>query len=60
MPGMDADHLAIVAALRKIPADQRMAIVLHRLVVKGPPDLFAVVGHGKVPQDGTAHGGLAS
>jgi len=27
--GMEPDHLAVVAALRKISADQRMAIVLH-------------------------------
>lgn len=27
--GMNPDHLAIVAALRKIPADQRLAIVLY-------------------------------
>jgi DNA-directed RNA polymerase specialized sigma24 family protein len=27
--GMNPDHLAVVAALRKIPADQRLAIVLY-------------------------------
>src|SRR3984957_15136852 len=27
--GMSPDHLAVVAALRKIPADQRLAIVLY-------------------------------
>lgn len=27
--GLNPDHIAVVAALRKIPADQRLAIVLH-------------------------------
>ncbi|WP_194900033.1 SigE family RNA polymerase sigma factor [Catenulispora pinisilvae] len=30
-PGTSPDHLALVAALREIPADQRRAIVLHHL-----------------------------
>ena len=29
VPGMNPDHIAVTAALRKISADQRMAIVLH-------------------------------
>jgi RNA polymerase sigma-70 factor (sigma-E family) len=29
VPGMNPDHLAVVAALRRISADQRLAIVLH-------------------------------
>lgn len=29
VPGMNEDHIAVVAALRKISADQRLAIVLH-------------------------------
>jgi RNA polymerase sigma-70 factor (sigma-E family) len=29
IPGMSADHLALVAALRRISADQRLAIVLY-------------------------------
>ena len=32
VPGMNPDHLAVVAALRKISADQRLAIVLHHYV----------------------------
>jgi RNA polymerase sigma-70 factor (ECF subfamily) len=28
VPGMDPEHIAVIAALRRIPADQRMAIVL--------------------------------
>jgi RNA polymerase sigma-70 factor, ECF subfamily len=31
-PGADPDYVAIVAALRRIPAEQRRAIVLHHLV----------------------------
>ncbi|MEZ0106826.1 RNA polymerase sigma-70 factor (ECF subfamily) [Catenulispora sp. EB89] len=31
-PGTSPDRLALVAALREIPADQRRAIVLHHLV----------------------------
>lgn len=29
VPGMNPDHIAVIAALRKISAEQRMAIVLH-------------------------------
>jgi RNA polymerase sigma-70 factor (ECF subfamily) len=32
IPGADPDYVAIVAALRRIPAEQRRAIVLHHLV----------------------------
>ncbi|WP_405865850.1 MULTISPECIES: SigE family RNA polymerase sigma factor [unclassified Streptomyces] len=32
VPGADPDYVAIVAALRRIPAEQRRAIVLHHLV----------------------------
>jgi RNA polymerase sigma-70 factor, ECF subfamily len=32
LPGVSADYVAIVAALRHIPADQRQAIVLYHLV----------------------------
>ena len=32
VPGAGADYVAIVAALRRIPAEQRRAIVLHHLV----------------------------
>ena len=31
-PGASPDRLALVAALREIPAEQRRAIVLHHLV----------------------------
>jgi len=32
VPGTSADYVAVVAALRRIPAEQRRAIVLHHLV----------------------------
>ena len=32
LPGVSADYVAIVAALRQIPFEQRQAIVLHHLV----------------------------
>lgn len=32
VPGLDADHVALVAALRKVNGEQRRAIVLHHLV----------------------------
>jgi RNA polymerase sigma-70 factor (ECF subfamily) len=32
VPGAGPDYVAIVAALRRIPAEQRRAIVLHHLV----------------------------
>lgn len=32
LPGLNPDHLALMAALRRISADQRRAIVLHYLV----------------------------
>lgn len=31
-PAIDPDHVAVVAALRKLPADQRRAVVLHHLL----------------------------
>lgn len=32
VPPLDPDHVALVAALRTLPADQRRAVVLHHLV----------------------------
>ncbi|HYN93459.1 MAG TPA: SigE family RNA polymerase sigma factor [Pilimelia sp.] len=32
VPGLSPDHVALVAALRRLPDDQRRAIVLHHLV----------------------------
>lgn len=32
VPGASPDHVALIAALRRIPAEQRRAIVLHHLV----------------------------
>ena len=32
VPPLDPDHVALVAALRRLPVDQRRAIVLHHLI----------------------------
>jgi len=32
VPGLGPDHVALVEALRQVPADQRRAMVLHYLV----------------------------
>lgn len=32
VPPLDPDHVALVAALRRLPAEQRRAVVLHHLV----------------------------
>ncbi len=32
VPPLDPDHVALVTALRRLPADQRRAIVLHHLI----------------------------
>jgi RNA polymerase sigma-70 factor (ECF subfamily) len=32
VPGLNADHVAVVAALRQLPEAQRRAIVLHHMV----------------------------
>jgi RNA polymerase sigma-70 factor (ECF subfamily) len=42
--GMNADHLAIVAALRKISADQRLAIVLYHFAGLSIEEIAREVG----------------
>ena len=42
--GLDPDHVAIVAALRTIPADQRRVIVLHHLVGLTVAEISAETG----------------
>jgi RNA polymerase sigma-70 factor (sigma-E family) len=41
--GLSPDHVALVAALRKIPADQRRVIVLHHLVGLSVAEISAEV-----------------
>jgi DNA-directed RNA polymerase specialized sigma24 family protein len=41
---MSPDHLAIVAALRKIPADQRLAIVLYHYANLSVGEIAAETG----------------
>lgn len=42
--GMNPDHLAVVAALRKISADQRLAIVLHHYAGLSIEEISAETG----------------
>jgi RNA polymerase sigma-70 factor (sigma-E family) len=42
--GLGTDHVALVAALRKISADQRRVIVLHHLVGLSVEEISAEVG----------------
>ena len=42
--GMSPDHIAVVAALRKIPADQRMAIVLYHYAGLSIEEISAETG----------------
>jgi RNA polymerase sigma-70 factor (ECF subfamily) len=42
--GLSPDHVALVHALRQIPADQRRAIVLHHLVGLSVAEISAEVG----------------
>jgi RNA polymerase sigma-70 factor (ECF subfamily) len=42
--GLDPDHVAIVEALRRIPADQRRVIVLHHLVGLSVAEISAETG----------------
>ena len=44
VPGLNPDHLALVAALRKISADQRQSIVLHHLVGLSVEEIAAETG----------------
>jgi RNA polymerase sigma-70 factor (ECF subfamily) len=44
MDGLSPDHVALVHALRQIPADQRRAIVLHHLVGLSVGDIAHEVG----------------
>jgi RNA polymerase sigma-70 factor (ECF subfamily) len=44
VPGLNPDHIALIAALRKISADQRMAIVLHHYVGLSVEEIAAETG----------------
>ena len=44
VPGLNPDHPALVAALRKISADQRQPLVLHHLVGLSVDEIAAEVG----------------
>jgi RNA polymerase sigma-70 factor (sigma-E family) len=44
VPGLNPDHLALVAALRRISADQRESIVLHHLVGLSVEEIAAQTG----------------
>ncbi len=44
VPGMNPDHLAVVAALRRISADQRVAIVLHHYAGLSIEEIAAETG----------------
>jgi RNA polymerase sigma-70 factor (ECF subfamily) len=44
LDGLGPDHVALVHALRQIPADQRRAIVLHHLVGLSVADIAAETG----------------
>lgn len=44
VPGMNPDHTAVVAALRKISADQRLAIVLHHYAGLSIEEIAAETG----------------
>jgi RNA polymerase sigma-70 factor (ECF subfamily) len=44
VPGMNPDHLAVVAALRKISADQRLAIVLYHYAGRSVEEIAAETG----------------
>jgi RNA polymerase sigma-70 factor (sigma-E family) len=43
-PGMSPDHVAVVAALRKISTDQRLAIILHHYAGLSIEEVAAEVG----------------
>jgi RNA polymerase sigma-70 factor (ECF subfamily) len=44
VPGMNPDHIAVIAALRKISADQRRAIVLHHYAGLSIEEIAAETG----------------
>jgi RNA polymerase sigma-70 factor (ECF subfamily) len=44
LAGLSPDHVALVHALRQIPADQRRVIVLHHLVGLGVAEIAQEVG----------------
>jgi RNA polymerase sigma-70 factor (ECF subfamily) len=44
VPALEPDHVALVAALRQIPAEQRRAIVLHHLVGLSVAEVAAECG----------------
>ncbi|MBV1854868.1 SigE family RNA polymerase sigma factor [Catellatospora tritici] len=44
LAGLGPDHVALVHALRQIPADQRRAVVLHHLVGLSVAEIAAEVG----------------
>jgi RNA polymerase sigma-70 factor (ECF subfamily) len=43
-PGLSPDHVALAAALRQIPAEQRRAIVLHYLVGRSVEEIAQETG----------------
>jgi RNA polymerase sigma-70 factor (ECF subfamily) len=42
--GMNPDHIAVIAALRKISADQRVAIILHHYAGLSVEEIVAETG----------------
>jgi RNA polymerase sigma-70 factor (sigma-E family) len=44
VPGMNPDHIAVVAALRRISADQRLAILLHHYAGLSIEEIVAETG----------------
>lgn len=44
VPGASPDHVALVAALRTLPADQRLAIVLHHVAGLSVDEVAAETG----------------
>jgi RNA polymerase sigma-70 factor (ECF subfamily) len=55
VPGLSADHVAIVAALRRLPPEQREAIALHHVADLGVRQIAELLG---VPE-GTVKARLA-
>ncbi|MFY1703610.1 RNA polymerase sigma factor [Micromonospora sp. WMMA1923] len=44
LDGISVDHVALVAALRRIPADQRRVVVLHHLVGLSVTEIATEIG----------------